>query len=405
MIKRERYLEKIRPFYDSELVKVLTGMRRSGKSVMLDLIKEELVANGVSKEQLLHYNFEKLSNAVFCTAQSLHKEINERAKNVQGKVYLFFDEIQEVENWEKAINSFRVDFDCDIYITGSNAKLLSGELATYLAGRYVEFTVYPFSFEEFIKLYRTYDAKAGIDQCFQDYLAFGGMPFLNNLNFQSEPSKQYLFDVYHSVVLKDIVQRNSIRDIDILEKVITYVVANIGQTFSAASISNYFKSENRKIAPETILNYLKYAEDAYLFFKVRRQDLIGKKILKINEKYYIVDHGLRQAIYGNNDRDINQILENIVFMDAQRRGYEISVGKNRDREIDFVCEKRGVRCYIQVAYTLGSPGSETDRREFGAYDNIKDNFPKYVITMDTLDFSREGIIHKNIKDFLLSDKW
>ncbi|MEG0378444.1 MAG: ATP-binding protein [Eubacterium sp.] len=405
MIKRELYLKKIRPFMDKDLIKVLTGMRRSGKSVMLELIQSELVCNGVDRDQFIHINFENLSYSHLCDAPSLHKEIIERVKKIEKKVYLFFDEIQEVTCWEKAVNSFRVEFDCDIYLTGSNATLLSGELATYLAGRYVEFVIYPFSFEEFTALYHLSKPDADSTRCFKQYLNFGGMPFLGNLNYQREASKQYLIDVYNSIILKDIVKRSNIRDVDMLEKVITYVLANIGQPFSATSISKFLKSENRKIAPETILNYLKYCEDAYLFRRARRQDLIGKKIMQINEKYYVMDHGLRQAIYGKNDRDINQILENIVFMEALRRGYKVTVGKVGAKEIDFVCEENSRQIYIQVAYTLGAPDSETDQREFGAYDTIKDNFPKYVVTMDTLDFSKKGIQHFNIIPFLQMKSW
>lgn len=403
MIKREIYMNRIRPFINNELIKVLTGIRRCGKSVMLELIQEELIANGVSASQFISINFEKMSNARLCTAEALHQELTERISNSSGKVYLFFDEIQEVENWEKCINSCRIDFDCDIYITGSNAKLLSGELATYLAGRYVEFVIYPFSYSEFLEMRKQQEPNLDSSKAFREYLLLGGMPFLSHLITDKDACLQYLKDVYNSVVLKDIVKRNSIRDVDQLERIITYVLANIGHSFSATSLSKFFKSEGRTIAPETILNYIKACTDAFLFYKVNREDLIGKKILTVNEKYYIADHGLREAVYGQNNRDIELALENIVFMELLRRGYSVTVGKTNAKEIDFVAQLNGTKLYIQVAYLLATP--ETIDREFNTYYTISDNFPKYVVSMDELDMSRDGIKHFNIREFLLMKAW
>ena len=322
---------------------------------------------------------------------------------IDGKVYLFFDEIQEVKDWEKCINSFRVSLDCDIYITGSNAKLLSGELATYLGGRYVEFVIYPFSFGEFMELYRSIAPDASIQQCFQKYLLAGGMPYLANLRYADAPSKQYLHDLFNSVQLKDIVKRNKIRDVDLLERIIAYVIANVGTTFSATSLAKFLKNEQRTVAPETILNYIKYCCEAYLFYQVKREDLQGKQILASNEKYYIADHGIREAVFGGNMRDINLILENIVYLELLRRGYEVTVGRTGGKEIDFVCDKRGEKLYVQVIYLLAS--EETVNREFGAYDSIRDNFPKYVVSLDEFDMSRNGIKHRNIRDFLLAEEW
>lgn len=403
MIQRELYMSRIRPFIGNELIKVLTGVRRSGKSVMLGLIREELKASGVSDAQFISINFENMSNARLCTAQALHDEILKRVSLIDGKAYLFFDEIQEVDDWEKCINSFRVEMECDIYITGSNAKLLSGELATYLAGRYVEFVIYPFSFGEFLELYQTISPSASRSEAFTNYLIIGGMPYLSNLRYTPEPSRQYLQDLYNSVVLKDVVKRNNIRDVDLLERIIAYITANVGTTFSATGVSKYLKSEKRTVSPETILNYIKACEDAFLFYRVKRQDLQGKKILTVNEKYFIADHGIREAVFGGNMKDINLILENIVFLELLRRGYNVTVGKAGDKEIDFVCEKQGQKLYVQVAYLLAS--EETISREFGVYNSIRDNFPKYVITLDELDMSREGIKHRNIRDFLLAPEW
>ena len=396
-------MKRIRAFMGNDLVKVLTGIRRCGKSVMLDLIKEELLASGVESSQIVSINFENMSNAHLCTAAALHDEILRRASEIRGKVYLFFDEIQEVEAWEKCINSFRVELDCDIYITGSNARLLSGELATYLAGRYVEFVIYPFSFAEFIELYHTVCPDADIRQCFNKYLTAGGMPYLSNLRYDDAASRQYLRDLFNSVELKDIVKRSNIRDVDMLERIVAYITSNIGTTFSATSISKYLKNEGRSISPETVLNYIRACMDAFLFYQVKRQDLQGKKILTVNEKYYVADHGVREAVFGGNRKDINLVLENIVYMELLRRGYTVTIGKAGDQEIDFVCEDQGNKLYVQVAYLLAS--EDTIQREFGVYGRIRDNFPKYVVTLDEFDMSRDGIRHRNIRDFLLEQKW
>lgn len=403
MIKREMYMSRIRPFIGSELIKVMTGIRRSGKSVMLELVKEELTASGVSPSQFISINFEDMRYSYLLTAQALHDYILNEAKEISGKVYLFFDEIQEVDDWEKCVNSFRVALDCDIYITGSNANLLSGELATYLGGRYVEFVIYPFSFSEFSELYRTVEPDASVQQSFQKYLLFGGMPYLSNLRYMDEPSRQYLTDLFNSVQLKDIVKRNKIRDVDLLERIIAYIMANTGTTFSASSIVKFLKSEHRTVSTDTVLNYIRYCCGAYLFYQVKREDLQGKQLLTSNEKYYIADHGIREAVFGGNMRDINLILENLVYMELLRRGYTVTVGRVKDKEIDFVCNKRGEKLYIQVAYLLAA--QDTIEREFGAYDGIRDNFPKYVVTMDELDMSRNGIKHRNIRDFLTAKEW
>ena len=313
MIKREKYIQKIRPFINKDLIKVLTGMRRSGKSVMLDLIKEELLSSEVDPSQFISINFENMNYTHLCDAESLHNEIIKLSASIKGKTYLFFDEIQEVKNWEKCINSLRIELDCDIYITGSNANLLSSELATYLAGRYVEFVIYPFSFSEFIELYNTIRPGMTNQQLFNEYLMYGGMPYLANLNYNKEAVNRYLLDLFNSVELKDIVKRNRIRDIDILERILAFVTKNIRTTFSATSISKYLKNEGRSISPETILNYIKACVNAYLFYPVKRMDLRGKKVLTVNEKYYIADHGIREAVYGGNQTDIQLVLENIVI--------------------------------------------------------------------------------------------
>ena len=401
MIKRELYMQRIRPFINTDLIKVFTGIRRAGKSVMLELVKNELKESGIGEENFLCINFEQFSNSQFLDVESLYKKITDFQKNTKGKIYLFFDEIQEVDGWEKCINSCRIDFDCDIYITGSNAKLLSGELATYLAGRYVEFVIYPFSFAEFFEMNLIKNPNADKATCFMQFLKTGGMPFLSNFPDDDSAKSQYLIDIYNSVVLKDVVKRNNIRDVDTLERIVAYAFSNIGHIFSATSLSKYFKSENRKISHDTILNYLKFCSDAFLFYKINRYDLEGKKIVTVNEKYYCADHGLREALFGKNIQNIDQVLENIVCLELLRRNYKVYVGKKGDLEIDFIAEKQGKKIYIQVAYLLAN--DETIKREFSVFNSVKDSYPKYVVSMDDLDFSQNGIIHKNIKEFLLME--
>ena len=402
MTKRELYIEKIKPFIDKDIIKVLTGIRRSGKSVMLKLIMEELKQNKIDEKQFININFENLINIELTTADKLHEYILKKASEIKKKCYIFLDEIQEVKDWEKCINSLRVneEYDFDIYITGSNAKLLSGELSTYLAGRYVEFVIYPFSFKEFLETLKSIQQDVSTREAFQKYVKFGGMPFLYNLAFEEEASLQYLKDIYSSIILKDITQRNKIRDTDLLERVISYLIMNVGNNFSATSISKFFKSENRKVSVETILNYIKAAEESFLIYKVSRDDLVGKKILNVNEKYYIADHGMREAILGSNQRDINQIFENIIYLELLRKGYNVRVGKVDNLEVDFVCTKGNEKIYVQVTYLLASP--ETIEREFTSLEKIDDNYPKYVISMDEFDMSRNGIIHINIIDFLMN---
>ena len=394
-------MQRIRPFINTDLIKVFTGIRRAGKSVMLELVKNELKESGIGEENFLCINFEQFSNSQFLDVESLYKKITDFQKNTKGKIYLFFDEIQEVDGWEKCINSCRIDFDCDIYITGSNAKLLSGELATYLAGRYVEFVIYPFSFAEFFEMNLIKNPNLDKATCFMQFLKTGGMPFLSNFPDDDSAKSQYLIDIYNSVVLKDVVKRNNIRDVDTLERIVAYAFSNIGHIFSATSLSKYFKSENRKISHDTILNYLKFCSDAFLFYKINRYDLEGKKIVTVNEKYYCADHGLREALFGKNIQNIDQVLENIVCLELLRRNYKVYVGKKGDLEIDFIAEKQGKKIYVQVAYLLAN--EETIRREFSVYNSVKDSYPKYVVSMDDLDFSQNGIIHKNIKDFLLME--
>ena len=401
MLKRDEYIKKIVPFIDKDVIKVLTGIRRSGKSVMLKLLMEELKNRGINENQFIYINFENLKYRNLKNYERLYDFILNKVDDKYKSYYIFLDEIQEVEEWERCVNSLRVDedFNFDIYITGSNAKLLSGELSTYLAGRYIEFVVYPFSFKEFFEIMKEKNKEIDLKEAFQKYVKFGGMPFLHNLDYNFEASMQYLQDLYASIILKDITQRNNIRDTDLLERIINYVIMNIGNTFSATSISKFFKSENRKVAIETILNYIKACEEAFLIYRVARNDLLGKKILNVNEKYYIADHGIREAIMENNQKNINQVLENIVYFEMLRRGYNVKIGKVDNLEVDFVCKKNDETIYIQVSYLLAS--EDTKEREFSVLENIKDNYPKYVLSMDEFDMSRNGIKHVNLIEFLV----
>ena len=399
MIKREEYLKRIRPFMHKEIVKVLTGIRRCGKSVMLELIKEDMVLQGIDKENFLSINFETRAVSYVKSVEETYEVVRKFAGSRIGKVYLFLDEIQELSGWEKLINSIMIDFDVDIYITGSNAKMLSGELATYLGGRYVEFKIYPFSFAEVLQMLPDRSEV----EVFQTYLIKGGMPFLYQFPFDEQSARQYLGDIYDSIVLKDIMQRNNIRDVEQFGRVLLYFIAGIGNIFSATSMMKYMKSENRSMSLETLYNYIEYCQAACLIHMVSREDIMGKTLLKFQEKCYITDHGIREAIYGNNMRDIQQVLENIVYMELVRRGYEVYIGKVEQQEVDFVARTGADKCYVQVTYLLAS--EETVEGEFSVLEKIPDNYPKYVVSMDEIERGRNGIKHMNIRRFLLLDEY
>lgn len=395
MISRELYLKKIRPFMDKDIVKVMTGIRRCGKSVMLKLIQRELEEKGISREQILTINFESRMLPCEKNTDAVFQYVREFAEKTKKRIYLFFDEIQDLAQWEELVNALQIDFDVDIYITGSNAKLLSGELSTYLGGRYVEIRIYPFSYGEILEILRLESSP----EVFLQYLTYGGMPFIYQNRIDNEMALLYLEDVFDSIILKDITQRNQVRDVGIFKTILLYLVAGVGTTFSASSIQKYLKIEKRGISAETLYNYLEYCKDACILHMVPRSDIIGKKLLQFQEKPYLTDHGFREAVYGNNQRDIQQILENIVYMELIRRGYTVSIGKNSQMEVDFVAERGSGRFYVQVAYLLAD--DTTIKREFGALESIPDNFPKYVVTMDEINQSRNGIKHVNIRKFLL----
>lgn len=404
MIKRESYINEIKKFMNKPIIKVITGMRRSGKSIILKLISEELINEGVSSNNIIYINFESLMFSELTDFKKLYNYIIEKSQTLRGKIYILLDEIQEVEHWEKAINSFMVDLNCDIYITGSNANLLSSELATYIAGRYVEIKIYPLSFKEYIEFAKIQNPNKILsnEEYFEQYLQFGGLPGIHNFDYEKENIYQYLSDIYNSVLLKDVIARNGIRDIELLERVVLYILDNIGNTFSAKNISDFLKSQGRKLSRETVYNYLKALENAYIISKVQRYDIKGKALLETQEKFYLMDLGLRHSKLGYRANDIAGYLENIIYLELMRRKYTVNIGKLSTKEVDFIGTLRDEKLYIQVTYLLATP--ETIEREFYPLKNINDNYPKYVLSMDNLErYNIDGIIRERIIDFLLND--
>lgn len=404
MIKRELYLKKIRNFIDKPVIKVITGMRRSGKSMILKLISQELLEKGILSQNIIYINFESLMFSDLTEFKTLYNYIIEKSKTLTGKVYILLDEIQEVEHWEKAVNSFMVDLDCDIYITGSNANLLSSELATYIAGRYVEIKVYPLSFKEYIDFAKIQNPQNILsnEEYFEQYLQFGGLPGIHNFSYDKSNIYQYLSDIYSSILLKDVVAKNNIRDVELLERIILYIFDNIGNTFSAKNVSDFLKSQGRKLSRETVYNYLKALKSAYIISSVQRYDIKGKALLETMEKFYLTDLGFRHAKLGYRPNDIAGYLENIIYLELIRRKYTVNIGKLGTKEIDFIGTLENEKLYIQVTYLLASP--ETVEREFSPLKKIEDNYPKYVLSMDNLgEYNIDGIVRKRIIDFLLEE--
>ena len=394
---REEYLERIRPFYESDLVKVLIGIRRCGKSVLLKQIEVELMNEDIDESHIIYLNFEDLSYSFIANEMDLHKYIKDRIKDT-NKYYLMFDEIQNVDNFEKAINSFRATMNCSVFVTGSNGKLLSGELATHLSGRYVSFKIMPFSFREVCEI-KGLNMNNIQEEDFMEFLNYGGMPQRFLMQSETE-TKVYLSDLYNSIVLRDIIQRSKIKDVDILNRIVEYMVMNTSQTFSAKSISDFFGSINRKVSTETIYGYIEYISSSLIMNKAVRYDIRGKRILTRSDKYYLTDLGLSKINNTGFKTEIGSLIENVIYNELVHRGYEVYVGKTVKGEIDFIVMDGEKRSYFQVAYLLADP--KVVKREFGAFNSVDDNYPKFVLSMDKLDFSRDGIIHMNIIDFLLN---
>lgn len=399
MILRQTYLDQIIPLIDKNLIKVLTGVRRCGKTVLLTQIQDYLLERNVSKSNIINISLESKKNKQYKDGDVLYDYLISVCEAVEGKVYIFLDEIQAVSNWEEVVSSLLVDVDCDIYITGSNSKLLSGELATLIAGRYIQIHIYPFTLSE-AKAIRQQSGKYTSDEAlFADYLRYGGLPMRFSLEEISlEP---YLSDTYDAIVVKDVIQRNNIKDAGLLNMILTFLMDNIANPFSARSIVTALKSEGFNTTVETVLSYIEYIKKAMVIYSAQRYDLKGKKLLTTSEKYYTVDLGLRNCVKASGEIDYNKLYENIVYLELLSRGYDVKIGKTDNYEIDFVAYKGSDILYVQVCYLLASP--ETIEREFGNLERINDNYPKYVISGDLPDFSRNGIKHYNIIKFLLNE--
>lgn len=403
MIDRPLYLDKIMPFVDTPFVKILTGVRRCGKSTILKMIIKKLrEEKHVDDEQILSYRFDSMEYEDM-TTKELYLEL--KSKIIQSKkTYLFLDEIQEIEGWEKVVNTLASDFDVDIYITGSNSRMMSSEISTYLTGRYITFHIYTLSFEEYLMFKKSYTTLKDLKQEFSQYVRLGGFPATHLQDYSQDEVYTIVKDIYNSTIFSDIVRRNQVKKIDQLERVVKYTFNNIGNTFSAKSISNYFKSEQRKIDNETVYSYLEKLQKAYILHKCSRYDLQGKDILKTQEKFYLADVSLRYSVLGYTVDSVPASLENIVYLELKRRGYDVYIGKIKDKEIDFVATKQNEKIYVQVTQEIKS--EKTQKREYEQLLEIRDNYPKYVVMAD--DFAGgnyEGIKTMNIVDFLLSKEY
>lgn len=403
MIERPLYLDKIMPFVDTPFVKILTGVRRCGKSTILKMIIKKLKEEKrVDDEQILNYRFDSMEYEDM-TTKELYLEL--KSKILQSKkTYLFLDEIQEIEGWEKVVNTLASDFDVDIYITGSNSRMMSSEISTYLTGRYITFHIYTLSFEEYLTFKKSYTTLKDLKQEFSQYVQLGGFPATHLQDYSQDEVYTIVKDIYNSTIFSDIVRRNHVKKIDQLERVVKYTFNNVGSKYTAKSISNYFKSEQRKIDNETVYSYLEKLQKAYILHKCSRYDLQGKDILKTQEKFYLADVSLRYSVLGYTADSVASSLENIVYLELKRRGYDVYIGKIKDKEIDFVATKQNEKIYVQVTQEIKS--EKTQKREYEQLLEIRDNYPKYVVMAD--DFAGgnyEGIKTMNIVDFLLSKEY
>jgi predicted AAA+ superfamily ATPase len=399
MIVRKAYLDQIIPLVDKNLIKVLTGVRRSGKTVLLSQIQDYLLDRGVPKTNVVSISLESKRNQAYKNGDVLYDHLLSTCEVLDGKVYIFLDEIQVVSKWEEVVSSLLVDVDCDIYITGSNSKLLSGELATLIAGRYVQIHVYPFTLSEAKEIQKQNGKYTSDEALFADYLRYGGLPMRFSLEEISlEP---YLSDTYDAIVVKDVIQRNQIKDTRLLHMILAYLMDNIANPFSARSIVAALKTEGINTTVETVIAYIDAIKKAMVLYSAQRYDIKGKKLLTTNEKYYTVDLGLRNCVKASGEIDYSKLYENIVYLELLYRGYDVKVGKTDDYEIDFVAYKGSDILYVQVCYLLAAP--DTIEREFGNLERIKDHYPKCVVSGDIPDFSRNGIKHYNIIRFLLNE--
>ena len=403
MIERPLYLNKIMPFVDTPFVKILTGVRRCGKSTILKMIQKKLKEEyHITGEQILSYRFDSMEYEDM-TSKELYQELKTKILNTK-KTYLFLDEIQEINGWEKVVNTLASDYDVDIYITGSNSRMMSSEISTYLTGRYVTFYIYTLSFDEYLTFKNSYSTIYNIKQEFNQYVRLGGFPATHLQEYSQDEVYTIVRDIYNSTIFSDIVRRNQVKKIDQLERVVKYTFNNVGNTFSAKSISNYLKSEQRKIDNETVYRYLEKLQKAYILHRCSRYDLQGKSILKTQEKFYLADISLRYAVLGYTIDSVASSSENIVYLELKRRGYDVCIGKYKDKEIDFVATKQNEKIYVQVTQEIKS--EKTQKREYEQLLEIKDNYPKYVVLTD--DFAGgnyQGIKTMHITDFLLSKEY
>ena len=398
MLKRELYLKRIREFYDSDLIKILVGIRRCGKSVILEQIIEELKNIGIEEKHIIYVNFEFIEFEELTDYKKLNTYVKERIQD-EKMYYLFFDEIQNVDNFEKVVNSLRASQKVSIFITGSNSRLLSEELSTVLSGRYVSFRINPLSYKEVLELK---GIEKSTDEVFEDYMKWGSLP--NRFEFESEEAiKNYLYGVFDSIILRDVVERLKIRDTALFNLILQYIVDTIGREFSAENIMNFLRNEGREVSTLTIYSYLDALCKALLIRKVYRYDVHGKAVLKTLNKYYVTDLGIAQIKNNKTEIDRCYAIENIVYNELIIKGYDVFTGKTKKGEIDFVATKPNKKIYIQVAFSI--PNEDTKNREFGAYSVITDNYPKYVISLDKLNYEYNGIKHLNLIDFLLDDEF
>ena len=399
MINRPDYIEAVKPFIDKPLVKILAGVRRCGKSTIFEMLKEEFLRRGVSMDHIICKRYTEMDIPESITAKQMYDELT-AAMLGKGHCYLLLDEIQEIDGWEKAVNSLLESTDADIYVTGSNSKLMSSEISTYLTGRYVSIPVYTLSFKEYLAFKQ--DSPLSRRELLEDYIRFGGFPIVALSEYDEQSAYQIVNGIYHTVVSRDIVKRHRINKQDLFDRVVKYIIENMGKTFSANSISTFLKSEHRKVSVESIYNYLRWLEQAFIIYPCERYDLQGKSILKTQEKYYLVDVSLKYALLGYNRKMLDGAMENIVFLELKRRGYDVFIGKNDTKEIDFVATRRAERIYVQVCVQI----PEASDREVGNLMGLRDHYPKYVVTLNEMDTGIEnGIKIVHLADFLLAEAW
>ena len=402
MIFRENYVKKIMAFTDTPFVKVLTGVRRCGKSTIMQMIMDELRKKGISEERIVSYRFDSMEYEGM-TAKQLYEMLKTKLSDTE-KTYLFLDEVQEIDSWEKTVNSINTDFNVDIYVTGSNSRMMSSEIATYLTGRYVSFRIFTLSFEEYLTFKKQYGKVEDIHKELVNYIKYGGFPAIHLQEYPLDNAYTIVRDIYNSTIFSDIVKRNQVRKVDQLERVVKFVFDNVGKTFSAKSISDYIKSEHRTIDNETVYNYLEKLESAYILHRCSRYDVQGKELLKTQEKFYLADSSFKYSVLGYNDSSVAAMLENVVYLELCRRGYEVCIGKTTNGEIDFIATRQNDKLYIQITKEIKS--EKTEKREYDRLLEINDNYPKYLLTTD--DFAGgnyQGIKTMHIADFLLSNEY